>query len=696
MPITSHITIRKRIVILFLIVAVIITGLLCRLAYLQFYKSSWLKENAIEQRIREIPVEAKRGKIFDRNGKELAISINAESIYAIPAEIQNAEDTAAKLAAILDLEEDKLKKKLKQRMSFAWLKRRVDSETALKIKTLDIKGIGITQESKRFYPNDNLASHVIGFTGIDNQGLDGVELTFDNYLRGRQGAIIIEYDARGHEIPQANHKYVSPTDGNDIYLTIDVVIQEIVEKALENTLRETQAKSVTIVALDPRDGSILALANKPDYNPNRFSEYSPKLWRNTAVSNVYEPGSTFKIITVASVLGDKVVSLQDRFYDYGGIAVQGRTIHCWKHGGHGSQTFSEVVQNSCNPGFVSCALRLGIDPFYRYIENFGFGQPTNIDLPGEAKGIVIKRENVKPINLATMSIGQSIAVTPIQLITAAAAIANDGTLFRPQILKEVKDKENNIIRPFEKDVVSKVIDKETTNEIKNVLEKVVSLGTGKNAFVDGIKVAGKTGTAQKVGASGYEAGKYVASFIGFAPYDNPKIVMLIIIDEPVGIYYGGQIAAPVFGKVMAEILKYMKDDFNAGIKSNTENTNNTHAKVPNVINLEIPEAIRQLQEAGFNARIEENGSRIADQIPKPHSTIPRGTSILLYTITPRYLTGEITVPDLTHLSLKEAADVLANISLSIETVGYGNIVAKQEPLPNTKLSSGGRVIVYLE
>lgn len=691
----AHVTIRKRVAFLFLFVALIMVGLGCRLVYIQFFKSSWLTENAIDQRIRDIPVEAKRGVIYDRNGRELAVSASSESVYAIPAEIRDADETAAKLAAILTLDGDKLATKLKKRQAFTWIKRKIDTESALVIKKLNLPGIGLTQETRRYYPNDNLAAHILGFTGIDSQGLDGVEMTFDSYLRGRPGSIVVEYDARGKEIPYASHRFIQPVDGNNIFLTIDSVIQQIIERDLEKVMKDTQAKAATIIVMNPRTGEILGLANRPDYNPNQFADFPPKLWRNNAVSNAYEPGSTFKVLTTTAALGEKVVKLEDRFFDPGGIEVQGRTIHCWKHGGHGSQSFREVVENSCNTGFVTVGLRLGRDPFYQYLEAFGLGRHTNIDLPGEAKGIIIAKEQVKPINIATMAMGQSIAVTPIQLITAVAAIANDGVRTRPQIVREVRDKAGNLVRGFETDVVGRVVDAATAKEVKEVLESVVKNGTGKNAYVEGYRIAGKTGTAQKVGTGGYVPGKYVASFVGFAPADNPQVAMLVIIDEPVGIYYGGQIAAPVFGAAIKDIMEYLKVAQRIEENSDPEQLE-AHVSVPDVINLEIPEATKLLQKAGLNARVEESGTRVADQIPKPGSRVPKGTNVLVYTLTPRYGLSFVTVPECSGLTMKEASDILGQVGLSISPIGSGNKVVKQDPLPGSKIISGASITVFLE
>jgi len=695
LPLSTHVTIRKRVACLFLLIAVIMVALGCRLMYLQFYKSNWLTENALDQRIRDIPVESKRGTIFDRNGRELGVSISTESVYAIPAEILDVDETAAKLAAILALDRDNLAQKLKKRQAFTWIKRKVDSNVARDVKVLNLAGIGLTQESRRYYPNENLAAHILGFTGIDSQGLDGVELTFDNYLKGRNGSIVVEYDARGREIPSASHRFAKPIDGHHIYLTIDLVIQQIVERELERVMLETGAKAATIIGMDPRTGEILALANRPDYNPNAFAEFSPKLWRNIAISNTYEPGSTFKIVTTTAVLGAKAVGITDRFFDPGSVEVQGRHIHCWKAGGHGSQTFQEVVENSCNVGFVNAGLKLGSDSFYKYLDAFGLGQLTNIDLAGEAKGIVIKKSKVQPLDIATMSMGQSIAVTPIQLLTAVAAVANNGQRLRPQIVREVRGESGEIIRGFQPDIINQVVDQQTAQEVKKVLESVVENGTGKSAYLEGFRIAGKTGTAQKVGTGGYMQGKYIASFAGFTPADNPQIAMIVIIDEPVGLYYGGQIAAPAFAAIMKDVLQYLKVAPHV-IKNSGEEQQTTHKIVPSVINLLVTEAMQELQKAGLKARLEESGERIVDQIPKPGSRIPNDSRVLLYTVTPRYGGGDITVPDCSGKSLREAADMLAEIGLSIKPTGAGLKSSQQEPAPGVKVLPGTAITIFFE
>lgn len=554
----SHIKIRRRLIVVLLMVCTLTVGLCCRLGYLQIYKSGWLSENAVDQRVRSIPVEPRRGAIYDRNGIEMAVSSSIESVYAIPAEIKNVEQTAAKLAAILDFDEDKLSKKLKRRQAFTWVARKITEDQAIKIKKADLPGIGLTEEGDRQYPQGELAAHVLGFTGLDSQGLDGVELTFDKYLKGEKGSVVVEYDGGGREIPSAVHRYIAPVAGNTVYLTVDAVIQKIVERELDKAMIDTGAKAATIIAMQPYTGEILALANRPTYNPNNFADYSPKTWRNIAISNAYEPGSTFKIVTTATALDSKVVTPQDTFFDSGAIDVQGRTIHCWKHGGHGQQSFKQVVENSCNPGFVSVGLRLGADNFYRYLDEFGLSDLTNIDLPGEAKGIRISKDKAQPINLGTMAMGQSIAVTPLQLITAVSAAINGGVLVKPQVVKSINTANGDKVAEFGTDQQRRVVSEQTSALVRDIMESVVRNGTGKSAYIEGMHIGGKTGTAQKAGAGGYINGKYLASFIGFAPAAHPEIVIVVAIDEPVGMYYGGQIAAPVFKNIMYDVSQYLK------------------------------------------------------------------------------------------------------------------------------------------
>ncbi|HHV72779.1 MAG TPA: stage V sporulation protein D, partial [Clostridia bacterium] len=553
---------KKRIFVVFLIIFGCMLGLVGKLAYIQFAMAGKLQDQVLDQRLRDVPVEPKRGIIYDTKGRELAVSASVDSIYAIPSEVENPEETAKYLAAELGMDEEEIYTKITRRRAFEWVKRKVEQDVGKRIRKLieekKVTGIAVTEESRRFYPKGMLAAHVIGFAGIDSQGLYGVEKTYDSELRGKPGTIKVEKDGQNRIIPYAAQQYIPPTDGNNIYLTIDEVIQHIAEREAEKALNENAAKNVSIVIMQPKTGAILALANRPSFDPNNYQEYDQSLWRNVAVSNSYEPGSTFKIVTTAASLQEKLVSESDRFYCPGYIKIPGSTIRCWKAGGHGSQTLAEVVQNSCNVGFVQMGLELGQEKFYEYVRNFGFGQKTDLDLIGEASGILIPESRLKSVDLARIAFGQSISVTPVQLVSAVSAVANGGVLLKPQIVKQITDSNGEIIKEFQPQQVRRVISKEIADQTLALLETVVSEGSGKNAQVPGYRIGGKTGTAQKVIDGRYAEGKYISSFIGIAPLNDPQIVVLVVIDEPSGgAYYGGQIAAPVAGNVMKDVLQYL-------------------------------------------------------------------------------------------------------------------------------------------
>lgn len=628
---TAHVVIRKRVALFFLLFAVLLMGLGARLVYLQGWQNEWLTERAQDQRIRLIPVEAKRGTIYDRSGKILAESVSALSVYAIPAEVQSETESAAALAAVLNLDAEKVEAKLRRRQSFVWIARRIDEETAASVRALRLAGIGVSEESKRTYPNGHIGAHILGFSGADNQGLDGIELTMNEYLSGTGGNVVAEYDAGGREIPYTPYRYEKPTAGHDVYLTIDLVLQQLAERELARVVEETGAKGGSILMMDPQTGEILAMANRPTYDPNAFGEYGASSWRNIGVTNTYEPGSTFKVLTTAAALNEGVVTPDDRFFDGGDIEVQGRRIHCWKHGGHGSISFREVVEGSCNVGFVGVGLRLGAERFYPYLKAFGLGHTTGVHLPGEAGGILIPETKVVPLNIATMAMGQSIAVTPLQLLAAVSAAVNGGVWHTPRIVKDVRDQDGTVVKSFDGEAGRRVIREEVSQTVRTLLEGVVANGTGKNGALEGYRVGGKTGTAQKVGAGGYMQGKYIASFVGFLPADAPKIAMLVVIDEPTGMYYGGQIAAPVFPALMKDAVDYLKI---ARTQASGEAAEKSSVLVPDVIGQQREEARRLIEERGLVAECIGEGT-VAEQVPPADSQVTEGTKILLY-LEPKY------------------------------------------------------------
>ncbi|OGO79008.1 MAG: stage V sporulation protein D [Clostridiales bacterium GWB2_37_7] len=649
------ITVRKRLLVLLIIFTIAFLGLTGRLAFIQIVNSGEYQEKAMEQWTKDVKIPSKRGIIFDRNGKKLAISATAYEVIVNPAEVKDKEAVASALASALDMDKTAILEKISKKQASVTIKKKVDGEIVKVLREKELKGVVYTEDSKRFYPQRNFASYVLGFTSIDNLGQDGVEKTFDKYLNGFPGRSIRMTDARNQELPDSDSKYYEPQDGLNLVLTIDEVIQHFAEKAVENTYIEQKAKRVTAIVMQPKTGDILALAVKGDYDNNDprktpdslleiWNTLTPeqqyqemyKMWRNPAVSDTYEPGSTFKIITTAAGLEEKVVSKEDRFYDAGYVIVAGKKLKCWRYNNpHGAQSFVEGVQNSCNPVFIEVGQRLGEDKFYKYIKGFGFGEPTNVQLPGEAAGLVMTPAKMGPVELATVSFGQGIAVTPIQLITAVSAAVNDGYLMEPRIAKKLVDNEGTTVHEFQPKTVRQVISKETSAELREILESVVSEGTGKSAYVPGYKIGGKTGTAQKAENGRYVSGKYVASFVGFAPANDPQIAVLVVIDEPGGYsHFGGQIASPVVKSIISDTLRYL-DVKPQYTQAELELMQKPLVTVPEVRNMAYKDAIKLLTQSKLNHQLESGegetslNSLIVDQIPKPGASINQDGDVIL-------------------------------------------------------------------
>lgn len=698
----TNIIIRKRITKLFLIVGAVLFLLVGRLAWIQFVQGEWLRQKAIENRMDDVKVPATRGTIYDRNGKELVASVSADSIMAFPADVKKGEPEkiAWELAAILNVDYKEVYKKITQNKSSVWIKRKVELSKSKLIRAKNLKGIEIYEERQRSYPNGKLAAHVLGFVGTDNTGLNGIEMTMNKELSGIPGRIVAEKDANGREIPQAMHKYIEPVPGSSLILTLDETIQYFAERELDKVVEKYKPKGASIIVMDPKTGGILAMANRPDFDPNKYSEFPQENWRNNAIWLNYEPGSTFKIITTAGALEEGVVRPEDRFYDPGYVMVADRRIKCWKPGGHGAQSFVEVVQNSCNPGFVKIGLDLGKERFYKYIKAFGFGQRTGIPLAGESKGIVIPEKNAKPISIATISIGQSISVTPIQLITAVSAVANDGVLLKPQLVKEIRSADGQQVKKIEPEVVKEVLSKSTAKQVTGLLEKVVSEeGTGADAVVEGYRLAGKTGTAQKAEKGGYVQGKYVASFAGFGPVDNPQIAVLVVIDEPQGgAYYGGVIAAPVFRDLARDILRYLNVPPQVNPEEVKEDPLKQEVMVPDVVNTSVEEAQQILRESGLKARIEGSGGWVINQLPKAGGRVRINTQVVLYAGSgaKEVPAGqEVTMPDVSGLTMREAGTLLGQLGIRMDPQGSG-IAVGQKIAPGTKIKAGMAVSVIFE
>jgi len=697
----TNLEIRKRIAFLFFVFVGVIALLAVRFFWLQVVQGDELARKALDNRMRDVPVKAKRGILYDRNGRELAISVSTDSVYAVPAEIRKSKrerEIAHKLASILDMDEEKIYDRITRKVGFVWIKRQVDFATSEKLRKLDFDGIGLSEESRRFYPKGKLASHVLGISGIDNTGLDGLDLYYDKLIGGTDGRIVIEHDAWGREIPEATHQYIPPTDGSDLVLTIDETIQYIVERELDKAVELRKPKAACAIVMDPKTGEILALASRPNFDPNNYNEYPAANRRNFAVNDAYEPGSTMKIVTASAAMEENVVRANDRFYCPGYVKVGKESISCAGGKSHGSMSFQEVVEHSCNVGFINIGLKLGLDKYYQYLKAFGFGQKTGIDIPGEARGILVPQSRAQQIDLATMSMGQANAVTPIQLVTAASAVANGGNLMKPHLLKQVLTADGKVKQNVEPTVVRRVISQETAKELCLILEGVVQNGSGQNAFIEGYRVAGKTGTAQKIKpGGGYMENEYVASFLGFAPADDPRLVCLVVIDAPQGYpYYGGWVAAPVFREIMADSLRYLKVPRTELPKKDSASKAEQpkSVSVPDVINLPIDDAVQTLRRSGLNAQIQGEGDLIWGQVPKAHTSVKHNSRVILYLspVEQQSGSGKVTVPDLEGKSIKEVAGLLSRLGLHLSPEGYG-LAFKQTPQAGTRVPVGSTVKV---
>lgn len=674
-----------------------------RVFWVQFVRGAELSAKATQNRMRDVPVESKRGVIYDRNHRELAISISTDSVYAIPAEVlrsQRQEEIAHKLAETLKMDEDKVYARITRRSSFEWVKRQIDPATAQKIRAMNLPGIDLTEESRRFYPKGTLASHVLGISGTDNTGLEGIDNFYDKMVGGTKGRIIIEHDATGADIPEAMHKYIPPVDGANLILALDETIQYITERELDKAFKERQAARAAAIVMDPKTGEILAITSRPTFDPNHYNDSPAKNRRNFAINDAFEPGSTMKITTAAMAMEENIVNEQSRFFCPGQIKVGKESISCAGGRAHGEQTFAQIVEKSCNVGFVQLGLDLGIDKYYQYLYAFGFGRATGIDLPGEAQGITVPKSRCKQIDLATMAFGQANAVTPIQLITAVSAVANGGNLMKPHLVKEVVDNQGKVIQKFEPEVVRRVISEKSAHELCVILEGEVTQGTGRNAYIEGYRVGGKTGTAQKIKpGGGYMTNEYVSSFIGLAPSDNPRLVCMVVIDAPKGYpYYGGTVAAPAAREILKDALHYLDEPLRTDPnKTVAEATPDNAVVVPDLVNLPLNEALASLNNRGLNAKVEGSGELVWQQTPRAQSKLNRGAQVIIY-LSPFSQDkgdGEVTVPDLQGKSLKEVAKILADLGLHLSPEGYG-LSCEQSPRPGKVVSSGSTIKVKFQ
>ena len=561
---------RRKIMIIFVAVLLLMVFLMGRLVYLMIFCSEYYGVRAENLHERERDIKAARGNIYDRNGVVLAENKTVCTISVIHSQIEDPEKVIAVLTKELGMSEETVRKRVEKVSSIERIKTNVEKETGDAIRSYELAGVKIDEDYKRYYPYNELASKVIGFTGGDNQGIIGIEVKYDEYLEGINGKILTLTDARGVEIKNAGERRSEPVEGDDLYLSLDYNIQMYAAQAAVKVREEKQADSVSILVMNPQNGEILAMVNEPEFNLNEpfalnteidteLSEEEKqnalnKMWRNQCINDTYEPGSTFKIITASAALEEGKVSLSDQFNGPGYRIVEDRRIRCHKVGGHGAEDFTHGIMNSCNPVFIEIGLRIGSDRFCDYFEQFGLLSKTNIDLPGEASTIMHKRENIGQVELATMSFGQSFQITPIQLATTVSSIINGGNRVTPHFGVETKNAEGEVTHTFVYGQKEHIVSEETSTTMRYLLEKVVSEGSGKNAALEGFSIGGKTATSQTLPRS---EKRYISSFLGFAPADDPQVLALIIINNPQGVYYGGTIAAPVCRDLFSNILPYL-------------------------------------------------------------------------------------------------------------------------------------------
>ncbi len=598
---------RKKILIIFTVVTLVLALLAGRLIYLMVFCSEYYGKKAEDLHERERDIKAARGKIIDASGTVLATNRTVCTISVIHSQVKEPEKVIEVLTKELEMDEKTVRKRVEKVSSIERVKSNVDKETGDRVRNYRLEGVKVDEDYKRYYPYDTLASKVLGFTGGDNQGIIGLEVIYENYLKGTNGKILTLTDARGVEIENAGERRQEPVDGNNLHISLDYNIQMYCEQAAKKALEAKSADSVSVIVMNPQNGEIMAMVNVPEFNlndpftlitePEKESEKETEesketaasdnehkqellnqMWRNQCINDTYEPGSVFKIITTASAFEEGVVSLKDNFFCPGYKMVEDRRIHCHKRTGHGAEDFTQGIMNSCNPVFIELGMRLGTDNFYKYFKQFGLLERTGIDLPGEAMTIMHDKKNVGPVELATVSFGQSFQITPVQLATTVSSLVNGGNRITPHFGVSVKDDEGELVETLQYPVQEGIVSGETSQILRSVLEKVVSEGSGKRAKIEGFSIGGKTATSQTLPRS---ANKYISSFLGFAPAENPQVLALAIINNPQGIYYGGTIAAPVVKEIFSNILPYLgiERDETAVKQEESENSQQDQAAV---------------------------------------------------------------------------------------------------------------------
>lgn len=698
--------IRRRLALCMAVFFMLFTALGARLFYLQVIAAEDLQRLAQSQWTSESAIQPTRGQILDRNGAVLAQSATAYTASVSPRQVTDAARFAAILSPVLDMEAATIEKRASDKSrGGVTLRRQLPRETAQQIKRMKadyaaagnraLDGLYLEEESKRYYPMGAFATQLIGLTTIDGVGQAGLEQSLDRYLSGKAGRVLSEIDGKGRALGYGQSEYIAAVNGGSVTLTIDASIQSFCEQAAREALRVNDAKAVRVLAMDPATGEILAMVNKPDFDlndpPRDDVEALTERLRNRTLTDAYEPGSTFKIITAASALDAGLVSVNEGFYCSGSVVVEGGKIRCWGRP-HGAETFAQALQNSCNPVFVEMGLRLGAERFYKYLDAFGIGQRTGVDIPGEAEGIVIPKRTVKRVDIARIGFGQSVAVTPIQLLRAVCAAINGGQLLRPYVVKEIADASGNVIQRGEKQVLGQPISAETSATMRKLLEDVVTLGGGKNAYIPGYRVGGKTGTAQVYVDGVVSRDTHIGSFVGFAPADDPRIAVILIVDEAnVAVDFGSVTAAPYAREILERSLVYM------GVVPETDEPPAEQATVPDVTGMEVDAAIHALEDAGFDSVLDGAGRRVKGQLPAAGATMNAGALVMLYVEGRDAATADapVTVPDVTGMPVTEANRLLMSYGLELEIEGSG-LARNQSPAAGEQVNPTTRVTVRFE
>ncbi|ELC8394808.1 stage V sporulation protein D [Clostridium perfringens] len=711
-----------RVLAFLLAIVILFLALSGRLLYISIFRSKDYKAMAEEQWTNEIQIDARRGRILDRNNRELAVTANVFRVdldlitlrkYIDKKDTDNIE-IAKLLAEALEMDEEKVLSRIEltypsgNPANSATLIRRIEKEKADKVKELDINGVIVSEDTKRYYPNGDFLSHTLGTTNADGEGLSGLELYYNEELMGIPGVRVSEVSGNSTSNPYSETSFTPPVDGKDMTLTIDENIQYFVEKVAEDALNKHNADSVSIAVMNPNNGEILGMVNKPGFNPNNPYEGSESfkgkdesaklqnMWRNTIVSDAFEPGSIFKIITSIAAIEENIAGKDEVYYCDGSLNVAGKNIKCWKPGGHGVQNFNQTLENSCNVAFMEMGAKLGAEKLNEYIKLFGFGTQSGIDLPGEATGIVKNVEDISAVDLATISFGQTNTMNGIQFMTALNAVANGGDLIQPHIMKELSHKDDNgtkiIDEVFVPKIQENIVDEKSTMRVKEALESTVSNGSSKDAGIEGIKVAGKTGTAEKVDpeTGTYGAG-YIASFAGFAPYDNPQVSLIVIIDNPKnGEHFGGIVAAPFAGELFNNIFNYIS------LNEGQLDAKDESVIIPDLRGDKVTSAEKTLNELGINCVIEGDGTFVTSVTPIPGYKVKKGDSITLYAGS-RFDRNEkeIVVPDFRKLNKEEAEEILKSLGLKGEFEGEGEI-KEQSISAGEIIKSGDKIKFKLE